>query len=238
MLKKDISNMAGYYKLWCEKDSNKKEVANGYRIYAMMGKERTSMRISAKLYLVTPDNRISDPITVQRSEVMCSKGWVRPLYDWEAMLDDDDVNAIMREMENYIDQKPTVVSEEKESAEEVREKISACVCQKKKEKGMEQLVVVQGKYVCIRSTYMKEFLKDAGVDRKQMEVLDIFNVRGWLDTDKGRYGKTIRLIDGKSAKYYRILLEDEESRREGEEMEKGRITEFQVPAHETGGDAA
>ena len=76
-----IMNVEGYHRLWCEKDNNKKEVENGYRIYAMMDKERTSMRISAKLYLVTPDNRISDPITVQRSEVMCSKGWVKSLYD-------------------------------------------------------------------------------------------------------------------------------------------------------------
>ena len=52
----EITNEEGYYKLWCEKDSNEEEVANGYRIYATMGMERASMRISVNLYLVTRDN--------------------------------------------------------------------------------------------------------------------------------------------------------------------------------------
>ena len=237
MFTKDITNMEGYFKLWDEKDGNE-EVVNGYRIYAEMGMERNSMRVSVKLYLVTPDNRISDPITVQRSAVMCSKGWAKPLYDWEAMLDDDDVNAIIDKMGKNIDNEPSVMFEEKEPAEEVREKISACAHQKEKEKGMEQLVVVQGKYVCIRSTYMKEFLKDAKVGRKRKEVLDIFKIRGWLDTDKKRYDKTMRLGGEQPAKYYRILLEDEEAGQDGKEMEKGKITEFQTSAHEKGEEAA
>ncbi len=127
MTTKDISNMAGYYKLWYEKDGNKKEVANGYKIYVTMGLERTSMRISAKLYLVTRDNRISDPITVQRSTVICSKGWAKPLYDWEAMLSNNDINDIIDKMRDYIDKEPSVLFEEKEPAEEIREKISACI---------------------------------------------------------------------------------------------------------------
>ena len=238
MTTKDISNMAGYYKLWYEKDGNKKEVANGYKIYVTMGLERTSMRISAKLYLVTRDNRISDPITVQRSTVICSKGWAKPLYDWEAMLSNNDINDIIDKMRDYIDKEPSVLFEEKEPADEVREKISACIHQEAGKEGMSQLVAVQGKYGCIRTMYMDEFLKDAKVGRKRKEVLDIFRVRGWLDTDKGRYDKTMRLDGGQPAKYYRILLEDEEAGQDGEEMEKGKITEFQAPAHEKGGDAA
>lgn len=232
----EIMNVEGCHRLWCEKDSNEEEVTNGYRIYAMMGMERTSMRISAKLYLVTRDNRISDPITVQRSTVMCSKGWAKPLYDWEAMLSHDDVNDIIDEMKNYIDKEPFVLFEEKDSAEEVREKISACIHQEAGKEELSQLVSIQGKYGCIRTTYMDGFLKDAKVGRKRKEVLDIFKVRGWLDTDKGRYDKTIRLDGGQPAKYYRILLEDEEAGQDGKEM--GKITEFQAPAHEKGGDAA
>ena len=48
----------------------------------------------------------------------------------------------------------------------------------------------------------------------------------------------MRLDGGQPAKYYRILLEDEEAGQDGEEMEMGKITEFQAPAHEKGGDAA
>ena len=234
----EIMNVERYYKLWCEKDSNEEEVANGYRIYATMGMERASMRISVNLYLVTRDNRISDPITVQRSTVICSKGWVKPLYDWEAMLGDDDVNAIIKEMGKYIDKEPSVLFEEKEPADEVREKISACIHQEAGKEELSQLVSIQGKYGCVRTTYMDEFLKDAKVGRKRKEVLDIFRVRGWLDTDKGRYDKTMRLDGGQPAKYYRILLEDEEAGQDGEEMEMGKITEFKAPAHEKGGDAA
>lgn len=197
-----------------------------YKVFVVIMRDKNSQRIKVVIYIVTPDGRMSDMITIPRMKIFTNKKAFDFLYDLEGDFGRDDVEKIKYAIVAMLkDFGKKEIIQEKATIEEIHEAVSEYIRINAEElqdnPGAD--VFINGGYGFMATPVMDDFIKsykDLGYNRQ--EVLKRLKIMGALAYGKNRPYDTTVSIGGEKRHVYKILLaKEKEEEKEDEVIEIG-----------------
>lgn len=194
----------------------------GYKVFTVVMRDKSSQRITVVMYIVTPDDKMSDMINIPRMKIFTSKKTFDFLYDMEGDFGRDDVEkikgAVISLLKNYGDKD---MVQTKSTMEEIHEAVSKYIRINAEElqDNPEADVFINGDYGFMSTPVMDDFIKeykDLGYNRQ--EVLKRLKIMGALAYGKNRPYDTTVSIEGEKRRVYKILLAKEKSEEKEDEV--------------------
>lgn len=75
-----------------------------YKVYAVSMRDNATTRISLEIYIVSPEDEISDLITIQKRDVATKKNWADVFWGLEAGFDRRDIDSIKLKIMGFLKQ--------------------------------------------------------------------------------------------------------------------------------------
>lgn len=195
----------------------------GYEMYAALLRDRATTRISAEIYIVSPEGEMSDLITIQKGDVYTKKKWADVFLGLEADYSRDDIDSIKLKIMNIMKKTPDTNFQSKETLKDMHRILSSYIRENaghSYEKGGESLLGIfrKGDYGYIDSCMLDEFIKEhKHIGYKRLDILKRLKIMGALAGANGRKDILVS-INGKKRHFYKVLLAEEPQKTEEYEM--------------------
>lgn len=190
------------------------ENAEGYKLFGLLAREASSQRVSAELYCITPQNKMSDIITVTRREACLKKNACEVLLDLEAGFTLDEMLIVHNEILKLFGMGQLAEFPSRQTLDEmldvIREQIKKI--SESSDNPLFRDVFIEDNTGYIKTTVFDNFCRQCeDLDFKRMEVLKRLKIMGALKPGKGRAYDNSKKVNGNVFKFYCISLgEDKE----------------------------
>lgn len=191
----------------------------GNKVMGLVTQEESSMKISATLFLETPDGERSAPISIPRSKVVTERQDYSFIYDWGDGFSKDAVNAMKDKLMEMFKNGTPLKLVEKASPEKAYIRLAEYIKTQSTGKLYEkpgtpltffQNCFIEDEFGYIKTTQLDSFLSaNTDLGYKRIELLRVLRIHGYLASNKDRsYDYNVR--EGAStAKFYRIIMPED-----------------------------
>lgn len=186
----------------------------GYRVYAVSMMDKATTRLSLEVYIVSPEDEISDLITIQKKDILTRAKWADVFWGLEADLGRNDIDSIKLKIMDIIKRNPKACFRSRETLEGLYKMFSLYIrenqgCMYQKNSESVTGIFIKGDYGYIDSHMLDEFVKEyKHVGYKRLEIIKRLKIMGALTETNGRNDVLVS-IGGKKRRYYKILLAKE-----------------------------
>lgn len=208
----------------------------GYKVYAVILREKDSMRVSIEVYIVNPQNKMSEMINFKRQDIMNKESVVDVLYDYEGDFDSEDIEIILDKLRAMLTVKAFHDVQNKATQEELHimfsqyirnierenaEKVET-VGNEEENKEDDYSVFIKDGYGYMKTTLLEKFIsntKEITGYSKRLDILKLLKVMGVLKNAKNRPYDMLVSIGGEKVHYYKVALAEEQEEVEDEVIE-------------------
>ena len=193
-----------------------------YKVYAVSMRDNATTRISLEIYIVSPEDEISDLITIQKRDVATKKNWADVFWGLEAGFDRRDIDSIKLKIMGFLKQGHNACFQSKETIKGLHRIISAYIrenenCSYQKDSKTITGILIKNGYGYIDSYMLDTFAKEhKHVGYKRLEIIKRLKIMGVLVSSNNRNDVLVS-IKGEKKRFYKILLSEEPE--EAEEYE-------------------
>lgn len=180
----------------------------GYTVYAVVMKDINSSRVSIELYVVSPDDEMSDIITLPRKDIYTKKNCFDFFYDMDGDFARDDIDKIKNEVMKIL-RSGMETDQKRATMEELHVAVSRFVKDNVEDlkDNPEAEVFIKDGYGYIKTSKMNAFIKDGGMSGyKRQDILKRLKIMGVLEHGKDRPYDILVSINNNKRRCYKILL--------------------------------
>lgn len=184
-----------------------------YKVYALTMRDKSSSRVSVEIYIVNPQEEMSDIITIPRKDVYTKKNVFDFFYDLDGEFGRDDISTIKNGVIEVLkDESCRVITQAKATTKELHNALCEYIDKNKEElKDNPQAdIFIKDGYGFMRTDCINAFLKEykeLGYS-KRVEVLKRLKIMGALVNGTSRPYDISVSIGGEKKHVYKILLAD------------------------------
>lgn len=191
----------------------------GDKIYAVATRDKSSMRVSADLYIKSADGDMSDIMTVTRRNIMTGKNCLDFLLDRDIDLGMEQIGEIREKVLALLKENANIVEvvEEKAPLNELYNAISSYIRENKEElsDNPHAQMFIKENYGYMRTQSIEGFVREHKLlGYKRQDILKRLKIMGVLKTGTGRPYDTLVSISGKKVHCYKIMLAEESGEEE------------------------
>ena len=174
-----------------------------YKVYAVTMEDKTTTRVSVEVYIVSPEDEMSDLITIQNKEVYTKKDFSR-----------DDIDSIKLKIADIIKRTPSTHFQSRETLEDMYRIFSSYIreneeCSYQKEGETLTGIFIRNNYGYIDSHMLDTFVREyKHIGYKRIDIIKRLKIMGVLE-GYGERNDVLVSINGKKRRYYKILLANE-----------------------------
>lgn len=208
-----------------------------YKLYAVSMRDKATTRISIDTYIVSPDDEMSDLITIQKKDIFGKAKWADVFQGLDADFSRDDIDNIKSKLMNFIRQNKNIDVQSRATPAELYRALSDFIKLKDGKEYTDTSLKVLGTftkngYGYIDSHMMEEFVKShKDMGYKKLDILKRLKIMGVLECTKNRPYDILISIGGEKRRFYKILLEKESM--EEEPCEVYELPTVKAPEEDT-----
>ena len=188
-----------------------------YKVYAVTMEDKATTRVSVEVYIVSPEDEMSDLIIIQKKEVYTKKNWADVFRGLEADFSRDDIDSIKLKIADIIKRTPSTHFQSRETLEDMYRIFSSYIrkneeCSYQKEGETLTGIFIRNNYGYIDSHMLDTFVREyKHIGYKRIDIIKRLKIMGVLE-GYGERNDVLVSINGKKRRYYKILLANDCSR--------------------------